>query len=100
MRSSETVGGFGHCDSARFDVYTCTVMHSTRSRSAPSRPRPRRSGKPLIVYFDDEQAERLRRVANGRHVSKATVVRVAVAQLLRQLDSGQLVLPIGLEDGR
>jgi acyl-ACP thioesterase len=55
-----------------------------------------RSGTPLTIYFSTEQAEVLQSVAQERQVAKATLVRYAVDQLLRQFRSGQLQLPLGL----
>jgi len=56
-----------------------------------------RSGKPLTVYFSGDLAENLNRVSTTRHISKAALVRFAVERLLRQLQDGQLNLPLGIE---
>jgi hypothetical protein len=55
-----------------------------------------RQGTPLTVYFTKEQANQLSFVSRERHVAKSTLVRFAVEQLLNQLTSGQLELPLGL----
>lgn len=55
-----------------------------------------RSGKPLVVYFSEEQADRLDIVARSRRVSKTDIVRVAVQRLLDAIASDQLDLPLGL----
>jgi hypothetical protein len=55
-----------------------------------------RSGKPLVVYFSEEQADRLDVVARSRRVSKTDIVRVAVQRLLDAMASDQLDLPLGL----
>jgi hypothetical protein len=55
-----------------------------------------RRGRPLVVYFTKEQAERLNITCRERHVAKATVVRFAVERFLDQLSSGQLEFPFGL----
>ena len=59
-------------------------------------PKAARSGKPLVVYFSQSQADRLEEVASKRRVSKAEIVRVAVERLLDAMASGQLELPLGL----
>jgi hypothetical protein len=56
----------------------------------------KRSGRPLVVYFTKEQAERLSMMCRERHVNKTTIVRFAVDRFLDQLSSGQLELPFGL----
>lgn len=55
-----------------------------------------RRGTPFTVYFDVQQAEALNSLAKDRHVSKATIIRMAVDQLLRQLESGQMSLNLGI----
>jgi hypothetical protein len=55
-----------------------------------------RRGKPLIVYFTDEQAQALRSIAEDRHISKTAVIRFAVDQVLKKFQSGQLELPLGV----
>jgi predicted DNA-binding protein len=56
----------------------------------------KRNGRPLVVYFSQEQAERLASVSQRRCVAKADLVRFAVDRLLNQLNSGQLELPLGI----
>lgn len=56
----------------------------------------KRRGKPLIVYFDEGLADKLKSASQDRRVAKATLVRFAVERLLNQLGSGQLELPLGL----
>ena len=56
-----------------------------------------RNGKPLTVYFSGELSESLSRASTMRHISKAALVRFAVERLLRQLQEGQLNLPLGVE---
>jgi hypothetical protein len=58
---------------------------------------PKRSGIPLVVYFEDGLARKLEAVARERSVPKAALVRIAVGRLLIQLGSGQLELPLGVE---
>ncbi len=55
-----------------------------------------RKGRPLLVYFTKEQADRLNMACRERHVNKTTMVRFAVDRFLDQLSSGQLELPFGL----
>ena len=56
----------------------------------------KRKGKALLVYFPQDEAERLSNVARERRVAKTELVRVAVGRLLNDLNSGQLELPLGL----
>ena len=59
-------------------------------------PDSHRKGVPFTVYFPEALAEALTFAADGRKVSKATLVRFAVERLLKQLEDGQLQLPLGL----
>jgi hypothetical protein len=74
-------------------------MRPNERIEAPAK-RPKRSGIPLVVYFGPEQARQLQELSESRHVSKATIVRVAVAQFCQQFEAGQLQPPIGIEDRR
>lgn len=58
--------------------------------------RQRRRGEPFMVYFTREQSNQLKSICRERQVSRAVLVRFAVDQLIKQLDSGQLELPLGL----
>lgn len=58
-----------------------------------------RRGTPITVYLDVRQMEALNAVAKDRHVSKATIIRLAVDQLLRQIEGGQLQLALGITSG-
>jgi len=49
-----------------------------------------------MVYFTREQTTQLKSICRERHVSRAVLVRFAVDQLFKHLDSGQLKLPLGL----
>ena len=49
-----------------------------------------------MVYLRHEQSDQLKAISRARHVSRAVVVRFAIDQLLKQLSSGQLELPLGL----
>ena len=51
-----------------------------------------RSGKPLQVYFPDEQRDRLRRIAKERRLPESEVVRAAVEVFMARMSSGQLEL--------
>jgi hypothetical protein len=51
-----------------------------------------RSGKPLQVYFPDEQREQLRRIAKERRLAESEVVRAAVEVFMARVSSGQLDL--------
>jgi hypothetical protein len=69
---------------------------ANRSRKRKLARKEVRTGTPYTVYFSTEQAKGLQSIAQERHVAKATLVRYAVDQLLRQFTSGQLELPLGL----
>jgi hypothetical protein len=55
-----------------------------------------RRGVPFTLYFTAEQAEALAAISRTRRVSKSTVIRFAVERLLKQIESEQLELPLGL----
>ena len=69
------------------------MLNHEEKRTAPAR-----TGAPLTVYFPLDQAERLTQVSRDRRVSKANLVRLAVDRLLRQLEEGQLNLPLGITE--
>jgi len=48
------------------------------------------------VYFPEELALALTAASRERRVGKSTIIRIAVEQLLRKMESGQLDLPLGL----
>lgn len=56
-----------------------------------------RRGTPFTIYFEPQQMEALNALSKERHVSKATIVRLAVVQLLQQFESGQMLLQLGIE---
>lgn len=58
--------------------------------------RGKRSGIPLTVYLAEPQAARLNELCKIRRVTKATIIRFAVEQLIVHLNNGQLELPLGL----
>lgn len=58
--------------------------------------KPKRKGVPLTIYFSEELATALNEAGQTRRVGKSTIVRIAVEQLLKKLESGQLELPLGL----
>lgn len=57
-----------------------------------------RSGKPFTIYLTTVQFERLEKLAKDRHIAKSTLLRIALDRLIDQLDSGQLELPLGVEE--
>jgi len=57
-----------------------------------------RRGTPFTIYFTAEQSELLNNVARERHVSKATLVRMAVDHLLNRLELGHWQLPLGIQE--
>lgn len=74
-------------------VYTCIQRMAERR---PTRRTSKRNGRPLVVYFSQEQAEGLDSLSRQRRVAKADLVRFAVDRLLNQINSGQLELPLGI----
>lgn len=60
----------------------------------------KRSGVPLTVYLPEDQATQLGELSKERHVTKATIVRLAVDRLFSELSTGQLDLPLGLVEKR
>jgi hypothetical protein len=56
----------------------------------------KRSGVPHTVYFSEELTAALNAAVRSRRVGKSTIIRIAVEELLRRLESGQLELPLGL----
>jgi len=69
----------------------------TRTSSRPTEEtKPKRKGVPHTIYFSEELAAALNEVVQTRRVGKSTIVRIAVEQLLKKLESGQLELPLGL----
>ncbi len=71
-------------------------MVRSMTKPEPEIRRAKRTGKPLMIYFSPEQADRLTLLAEERRVAKATIVRYAVDKLLDDLNNGQLELPLGL----
>lgn len=63
---------------------------------AKSRQATGRRGIPHTVYFSPELTRALTEVAQRRRVQKSTVIRFAVEELIKKLESGQLELPLGL----
>jgi hypothetical protein len=61
------------------------------------KPQVRRSGVPLMVYLEKQQAGRLTDLSRDRRVTKTAIVKYAVDRLLLDLKNGQLDLPLGLE---
>jgi hypothetical protein len=55
-----------------------------------------RTGKPLVIYFPRQQANKLRSLSEQRRVPMANIVRFAVDRLLSDVNNGQLELPLGL----
>lgn len=82
----------------KYDVMTCQHAHAnSMARKASSNDaKPRRTGRPMQVYFSTEQREWIRTLAKQRHVTDSGVVRVAVDLLMRRLADGELDPPLGL----
>jgi hypothetical protein len=51
-----------------------------------------RSGKPLQVYFPDNQRAQLRKIARERRMPESEIVRAAVETFVARISSGQLEL--------
>ena len=64
--------------------------------SASEEAKPKRKGVAHTIYFSEELAGALNEAVRTRRVGKSTIVRIAVEQLLKKLESGQLELPLGL----
>jgi Ribbon-helix-helix protein, copG family len=73
-------------------VITDMVKQATRAVAS----RQKRNGIPHTVYFSEELTAALNHAAQARRVGKSTIIRIAIEELLRKLDSGQLELPLGL----
>lgn len=58
----------------------------------------RRRGKPLQVYFGQEQRAQLRRIARERRVPESELVRAAVDLLVAKMSSGQLELGLSVSE--
>lgn len=50
-----------------------------------------------MLYLPPEQAGELEDAARKRSIPKAALVRFAITKLLRDISSGQLELPLGIE---
>ena len=64
----------------------------------PDKRKAQRSGVPLMVYFQAEQATQLKDLSERRRIPKANIVRFAVERLLEDVKGGQMDLPLGLSD--
>lgn len=71
-------------------------MTQVPSPESSKNRQPKRSGVPHTVYFSDELTASLAATAHTRRVGKSTIIRIAVEELLRKLESGQLELPLGI----
>src|ERR1700675_3948310 len=83
----------------KYDVMTChpRLVQNTMARKPRSnQAKPRRTGRPMQVYFRIEQREWIRTLAKQRHVTDSEVVRVAVDLLIKRLADGELDPPLGL----
>lgn len=56
-----------------------------------------RRGKPQTIWFSDDQSQALESLSLERRVSKTTLVKFAVDEMLKALQSGQLKLPLGIK---
>ena len=78
-----------------------TLLHSdpmSDGNSDGAKKKVLRRGTPFTIYFTPEQTELLNTIARDRHVSKTTLVRLAVDHLLISLERGQWRLPLGIEE--
>ena len=69
-------------------TYRCNTMKKERSATKKAL----RHGTPFTIYFDQELTEGLNSVAKERHVSKATIIRLAVDHLPGDRSPGPLWL--------
>jgi predicted DNA-binding protein len=68
----------------------------TKRLAKSAAQRQKRSGIPHTVYFSAELTAALNAVSQARRVGKSTIIRIAIEQLLRKLENGQVELPLGL----
>jgi len=71
-------------------------MPSKPKKTKSNGRKAQRSGVPLMVYFQAEQAMRLKDLSEQRRIPKANIVRFAVERLLEDINGGQMDLPLGL----
>ena len=69
-----------------------------KTKGAKPKRKTRRSGIPLMVYFQPEQATRLKDLSEKRRIPRANIVRFAVERLLDDINGGQMDLPLGLNN--
>lgn len=79
-----------------FQVFTCIHMCAMRTTGHLSGKKTGRTGEALNFYLPQAQAGRLYPLAKERHVPMSDVVRFALDRLFRDLDGGQLELPLGI----
>ena len=70
-----------------YDVLVNSEGHMTKKSKKKGR-----TGKPLQVYFPDEQRDQLRKIAKERRLPESEVVRAAVEIFVARISSGQLEL--------
>lgn len=56
-----------------------------------------RQGKPQTIWFSNDQSQALDSLSRERRVTKTTLVKFAVDEMLKGLQSGQLKLPLGIK---
>jgi len=75
-------------------VNTCVyAMRRAAKKSQPVVHVRGRQGQPQTIWFTDEQAEALESLSHNRKVTKTTLVRFAVDEMLKGFYTGQLKLP-------
>lgn len=56
-----------------------------------------RQGKPQTIWFSNDQSQALDSLSRERRVTKTTLIKFAVDEMLKGLQSGQLKLPLGIK---
>jgi hypothetical protein len=72
------------------------ICYDTNSPASNRGAEAEAQGVPHTIYFSEELSGALNEAVRTRRVGKSTIVRIAVEQLLKKLESGQLELPLGL----
>lgn len=63
------------------------------SKKSRSVVREGRQGKPQTIWFTDQQSEALESLSQKRKITRTTLVKFAVDEMLKGFYTGQLKLP-------
>jgi|ERR1051326_3276419 hypothetical protein len=80
-------------DFAYLRVNTCEYAMLRAAKKSPPAVREGRQGRPQTIWFTDQQAEALESLSHKKRVTKTTLVRFAVDEMLKGFYTGQLKLP-------